>query len=41
MLKEQIKWEESFTTEFIDSIKLKGKEKEVKLFGVTSKNSSS
>jgi adenylate cyclase len=41
MLKDQIKWEESFTTEFIDSIKLKGKEKEVMLFGVTSKNSSS
>jgi adenylate cyclase len=34
-LKDQLEWEESFTTEFIDSIKLKGKEKEIYLFSVS------
>ena len=34
-LKDQIEWEELFKTEFIDSIKLKGKEKEIKLFSVS------
>ena len=33
-LKDQIEWDESFTIEFLDSIRLKGKEKEVKLFSV-------
>jgi adenylate cyclase len=40
-LKNEIEWVESFSTEFIDSIKLKGKEKEVKLYSVTSNGSSS
>lgn len=34
-LKNQMEWDESFTAEFLDSIKLKGKEKEVKLFSVS------
>ena len=34
-LKNQMEWDESFKTEFLDSIKLKGKEKEVKLFSVS------
>jgi adenylate cyclase len=34
-LKNEIVWEDDFATEFIDSIKLKGKEKEVMLFSVT------
>jgi len=34
-LKDQIVWEDSFKTEFIDSIKLKGKEKVIKLFSVS------
>jgi len=34
-LKNQIEWDNSSTTEFIDSIKFKGKEKEVKLYGVS------
>ena len=33
-LKDQIEWDESFITEFLDSIKLKGKEMEIKLFRV-------
>ena len=33
-LKNQIDWDDSFETEFIDSIKLKGKETEIKLFSV-------
>jgi adenylate cyclase len=35
-LKDQIEWDDTFKTEFIDSIKLKGKEAEVKLFSVDS-----
>jgi len=35
-LKKQIEWDEPFSTEFLDSIKLKGKEKEIKLFSVDS-----
>ncbi|MBL7127555.1 MAG: adenylate/guanylate cyclase domain-containing protein [Ignavibacteria bacterium] len=38
MLKDQIQWDDLFTTEFIDSIKLKGKEKEVKIYSVSVKN---
>ena len=34
-LKDQIIWEESFSTEFMDSIRLKGKEKEIKLYSVS------
>jgi len=34
-LKDQIEWDDSFTTEFLDSIKLKGKEKEVKLYSIS------
>jgi len=33
-LKDQIEWDESIITEFLDSIKLKGKEMEIKLFSV-------
>jgi adenylate cyclase len=33
-LKKQIEWDDSFSTEFIDSLKLKGKETEIKLFSV-------
>ncbi len=39
-LNDKINWDESFKTEFIDSIKLKGKENEVKLYSVTEKESS-
>ena len=39
-LKEQIEWEESFSNEFIDSIKLKGKEEEIKLYSVNENASS-
>jgi adenylate cyclase len=33
-LKDQVEWDETFTIQFIDSIRLKGKESEIKLFGV-------
>ncbi|MBT8380069.1 MAG: adenylate/guanylate cyclase domain-containing protein [Ignavibacteria bacterium] len=39
-LKNKIEWEDSFSTEFIDSIKLKGKELEIKLYSVTTNDSS-
>jgi len=38
ILKDQIQWDDLFTTEFIDSIKLKGKEKEVKIYSVSVEN---
>jgi adenylate cyclase len=34
-LKIEIEWTESFKTEFLDSIKLKGKDREIKLYGVS------
>jgi len=37
-LKDQIEWGGSFEAELLDSIKLKGKEKEVKLYSVNSRN---
>ncbi len=37
-LKSSLEWEENFSTELLDSIALKGKEKEVKLFAVTEAN---
>jgi adenylate cyclase len=41
MLKDQIKWDKSLTTEFLDLIRLKGKEKEIKLYSVSANNLSS
>lgn len=37
-LKNEIAWEKNYSTEFLDSITLKGKEKEVKLFSVSASN---